>query len=192
MRDRLVAVVQLMLYRALQSRHAASGVDISDSSLLCKGLFGPLVVLPPSHILLHFVELYAMRIDPTQPYLGLAGSPRVKINDILQVNMSDVGLLLILILIAQGALLADDRYSLILADGLTELCKLAMNDVLERSTIGDPMVGGIGLQLLSICAWSGREPFASVSDIKNRRHEIKANAERIVCNSEAWSISKRM
>lgn len=157
-RDRLVGVVQLMLSKAPQKRSNTPGSDWSNI-----GLFGPLVVLPPSNVLLQFVELYAVRVDPIQTYLGLAGSPSVKINDILQINMFDVGLLLILILIAQGALLADDKNSLVLADGLTELCKLAMDDILERYTVADPMVSGIGLQLLTICTWSGRDLFASVS-----------------------------
>ena len=164
-RDRIVAAVQLLLYRALQTR--------SSPSPSCHGLFGRIVVLPPSHVLVHFVELYAARIDSIQPYLGLAGSPRISIKDILQVNMADVGVLLVILLITQGAMLTDHRESLILADGLTEVCRVALNDVLEIRSMAQPMVGGSALQLLTLCVWSGKDSFASVSKAqgaKNSRH----------------------
>lgn len=154
-RDRIVAAVQLLLYRALQTRSSPSPSN--------HGLFGRFVVLPPSHVLVHFVELYAARIDSIQPYLGLAGSPKISIKDILQVNMADVGVLLVILLITQGAMLTDHRESLILADGLTEVCRVALNDVLESRSMAQPMVGGSALQLLTLCAWSGKDSFASVS-----------------------------
>lgn len=70
-----------MLYKALQKRLHSSNGDWSN-----RGIFGFMGALPPSNVLLQFVQLYAVRIDPILPYLGLAGSPSVKINDILQIN----------------------------------------------------------------------------------------------------------
>jgi hypothetical protein len=99
----------------------------------------------------HFVELYAMRIDPILPYLGLAGSPLV--------NMSDIRLLLIMFLIIQSAMLVDGCHALTLVDELVELGRLDLDDVFERSTIEDSMVGGVALQSLTVCASSGRESF---------------------------------
>ena len=153
-RDRIVATVQLLLHRALQigASPSASGA----------GLFGRIVALPPSHVLMHFVELYAARIDSIQPYLGLAGSPTANIQDILQIDTADVGILLIILLITQGAMLTDHRESHIFAHGLIEVCRVALNDVLERRSISQPMVGGIALQLLTLCARSGKDSFASV------------------------------
>jgi hypothetical protein len=153
-RDRIVAAVQLLLHRALQTHDS-----LSPSR---HGVFGRIVVLPPSHVLIHFVELYAARVDIVQPYLSMAGSPRISIKEILQVDMADVGILLLILLITQGAMFTDHRESLILADGLTEICRLALNDVLESRSMAQPIVGGSALQLLTLCAWSGRDSFASV------------------------------
>ena len=136
--------------------------DVNNCSASNRGLFGPVVVLPPSNVLAHFVELYASCVNIVQPYLGLAGAPHVKIQHILQVNIVDVGILLVILLITQGAMLTDHSHSLILADGLTEICRPALDDVLESRTMSDPMVGGNALQLLTVCAWSGRDSFTSV------------------------------
>jgi hypothetical protein len=161
-RDRIVATVQLLLQRALQSRHSPSSSS--------QGLFGRIVVLPPSHILMHFIETYATRIDSIQPYLGLAGSSIVNIHDILQVDMDDVGILLIILLITQGAMLTDHPESHILANGLMEVCRIALNDVLENRSISQPMIGGIALQLLTLCARSGKDSIASYAMSKRGQY----------------------
>jgi hypothetical protein len=159
-RDRIVATVQLLLHRALcQNR-----VVLSPST---HGAFGRIVALPPSHVLVYFIQLYAARVDCIHPYLGLAGSPTISIKDILQIDMADVGILLVIFLVAQGAMLTNHHESLILAHGLVEICKLALNDVLDTRSIAQPMVGGCTLQLLTLCAWSGKHSFASVRNIRN-------------------------
>jgi hypothetical protein len=161
-RDRIVAAVQLLLHRALcQARSTRSPERASH------GLFGRIVALPPSHVLVHFIELYAVRVDAIQPYLGMAGSPTISIKDILQVDMADVGVLLVILLITQGAMLSDHGESLVLADGLTEICRVALNDVLENASITQPLVGGCAIQMVTLCAWSGRESFVSVRKIQD-------------------------
>jgi hypothetical protein len=158
-RDRIVAAVQLLLHRALcQNR-----VVLPPST---HGAFGRIVALPPSHVLVNFVELYATRIDTIHPYLGLAGSPHINIKDILHIDMADVGILLVILLITQGAMLASHHESFILAHGLVEICKLALDDVLQTRSIVQPMVGGCALQLLTLCAWSGKHSLASVRTIQ--------------------------
>jgi hypothetical protein len=156
-RDRIVAAVQLLLHRALcQTRSTRSPLSSSH------GLFGRIVALPPSHVLVHFLDLYAARVDFIQPYLGMAGSPKISINDILQVNMADVGILLVVLLITQGAMLTGHHNALILADGLTEVCRVALNDVLESRSMEQSLVGGSTLQLLTLCTWSGKDSFFTV------------------------------
>ena len=158
-RDCIVSAVQVLLYRALQSRQS-SPVTTKSTAKPCSIVLGPLVVLPPCHMLAHFIQLYATRIEP---YLGLAGSSQIRIDDILDANMTDVGSLLVTLLIAQGAMLVDHYQSLIFADGLTEACRLAMNDILDTCSLLDGMVGGCALQLITLCAWSGTESFSAVS-----------------------------
>ncbi|CAN9261074.1 unnamed protein product [Alternaria alternata] len=161
-RDRIVATVQVLLQRALQSRYSPTTPS--------QGLFGRIVVLPPSHVLMHFIETYASRIDSIQPYLGLAGSSVVNIQDILQIDTADVGILLIILLIAQGAMLTDHSESHILANGLIEVCRIALDDVLENRSISQPMIGGIALQLLTLCARSGKDSFASYAMSKRGQY----------------------
>lgn len=161
-RDRIVATVQILLQRALWSRPSPS-----TSS---QGLFGRIVVLPPSNVLMHFIETYASRIDFIQPYLGLAGSPSINIQDILQVDMADVGILLIILLISQGAMLTNHFESHVLANGLIEVCRIALDDVLESRSISQPMVGGIALQLLTLCARSGKDSFAAYAMSKRGQY----------------------
>ncbi|KAI4694334.1 hypothetical protein J4E81_006551 [Alternaria sp. BMP 2799] len=161
-RDRVVATVQILLQRALWSRQSPS-----TSS---QGLFGRIVVLPPSNVLMHFVETYANRIDSIQPYLGLAGSSSINVTDILQVDKADVGILLIILLISQGAMLTDHFESHVLANGLIEICRIALDDVLESRSISQPMIGGIALQLLTLCARSGRDSFAAYAMSKRGQY----------------------
>lgn len=153
-RDRIVATVQLLLHRALEA-----GCSTASSS---QGLFGRIVSLPPSHVLMHFIDIYAARIDSIQPYLGLPGSPTANLQDILQIDAADIGVLLIILLIAHGAILTDHRESHIFAHGLIEVCRVALNHVLERRCISQPMVGGVALQVLTLCARSGKNSFISV------------------------------
>jgi hypothetical protein len=161
-RDRIVATVQLLLQRALRSRHSPSSSN--------EGLFGRIVVLPPSHVLMHFIETYANRIDSIQPYLGLAGSSFANIQDILRVDMADVGILLIILLITQGAMLTNHLESYVLANGLVEVCRIALDDVLESRCISQPMIGGIALQLLTLCARSAKDPFAAYAMSKRGQY----------------------
>ncbi|KAL7773046.1 hypothetical protein CFE70_003010 [Pyrenophora teres f. teres 0-1] len=153
-RDRIVATVQLLLHRALQSR--------SPPSQCSQGLFGRIVALPPSHVLVHFINMYAARIDSVQPYLGLAGCPTTNIHDILSVDMADIGMLLIILLITQGAMLTDQHESHVLAHGLIEVCRIALDDLLENQSIAQPMVGGSALQLLTLCTRSGKDCLTSM------------------------------
>ncbi|EDU48785.1 Transcription factor Cmr1 [Pyrenophora tritici-repentis] len=152
-RDRIVATVQLLLHRALQSR--------SPPSQCSQGLFGRIVALPPSHVLVHFIDMYAARIDSVQPYLGLAGCSTTNIHDILSVDMADIGMLLIILLITQGAMLTDQHESHVLAHGLIEVCRIALDDLLESQSIAQPMVGGSALQLLTLCTRSGKDCLTS-------------------------------
>ena len=160
-RDRIVATVQLLLHRALQSR--------SPPSQCSQGLFGRIVALPPSHVLIHFIDMYAARIDSVQPYLGLAGCPTTNLHDILSVDMADIGMLLIILLITQGAMLTDQHESHVLAHGLIEVCRIAVDDLLKNQSIAQPMVGGNALQLLTLCTRSGKDGLTSVCQILHIR-----------------------
>lgn len=158
-RDRIVATIQVLLQRAI--RHSPSSSH---------GLFRRIVVLPPSHVLIHFIETYATRIDSIQPYLGLSGSCIANIQDIIQVDIADVGILLIILLITQGAMLTDHPESHILANGLIEVCRMALDDVLESRSISQPMVGAIALQILSMCARNGEDSYASYAMSKRGQY----------------------
>ncbi len=156
-RDRLVAVVQTWLSRAAMSlQMRMNGIGGGG------GLFGPLVVLPPSKVMQQFVEVYAARVEP---HLAVASSPRIRIAKILRVHgAAGVASLLVTILVAQGAMLTDHAHAAALADGLFEVCRPAVADLLARYSIADPMVGGSALQLLILGAWSGRDSITAVSD----------------------------
>ena len=106
--------------------------------------------------------MYAARIDSVQPYLGLAGCPTANIHDILSADLADIGMLLIILLITQGAMLTDKHESHILAHGLIEVCRIALDDLLETQSIAQPIVGGCALQLLTLCTRSGKDCLTSV------------------------------
>lgn len=164
-RDRITATVQLLLSRALQTpRLASTMMSVSMP------IFGPIVLLPPSEVLIHFIEIYSNRVSSTQPYLGLAGSPHVRVQDILQVDMIDVGVLLVLLLIAQGAMLADDAHCHKFAEGLAQICQVAVDDVLAVKSLTDPLVSGIASQSLTLSVWCGSEN--SMFSVSARRGQI--------------------
>jgi len=75
--------------------------------------------------------------------------------------MADIGMLLIILLITQGAMLTDQHESHVLAHGLIEVCRIAVDDLLKTQSIAQPMVGGSALQLLTLCTRSGKDDLAS-------------------------------
>jgi hypothetical protein len=173
-RDRIVATMQLLLQRALQI-----GSSLSSST---EGLFGRIVSLPPSPVLMHFIEIYAARINSIQPYLGFPEST-VDIQNILKIEAVDVGILLIIIIITYGAMLTDHHESHVFAHGLIEVCMVALNHVLESRCISQPIVGGIALRLLTLCVRSGKASFISVC--------IICNLPSREANKNQYAMSKR-
>jgi hypothetical protein len=67
-------------------------------------------------------------------------------------------------------MLTDHSESHILANGLIEVCRIALDDVLENRSISQPMIGGIALQLLTLCARSGKDSFASYAMSKRGQY----------------------
>ncbi|PZD29742.1 hypothetical protein A1F97_10272, partial [Pyrenophora tritici-repentis] len=59
------------------------------------------------------------------------------------------------------AMLTDQHESHVLAHGLIEVCRIALDDLLESQSIAQPMVGGSALQLLTLCTRSGKDCLTS-------------------------------
>jgi hypothetical protein len=131
---------------------------------------------------MHFIEIYAARINSIQPYLGFPEST-VDIQNILKIEAVDVGILLIIIIITYGAMLTDHHESHVFAHGLIEVCMVALNHVLESRCISQPIVGGIALRLLTLCVRSGKASFISVC--------IICNLPSREANKNQYAMSKR-
>ncbi|KAK4230208.1 hypothetical protein QBC38DRAFT_357468 [Podospora fimiseda] len=144
-RDQMLAMTQGFLHRALEV-HRAHG----RSRGATKYEFN-YVVLPPSHILEHFLRSYVRSLSV---YYPLVTAGQVDPNEMLQTNSASV--LLVLLMIAQGAAAMPVAEAQHLSAGLTETCRISLFDMVEKDVQHtDPISLRCALLFIVLGAWSG-------------------------------------
>ena len=152
-RDKLLAITQSFLHKALEIHHddtrelgRASDVSIGYSNF---------VILPPARVLEYFLREYSNSFERFYP---LTARGALDPNALMQCRTNDkASSLLLLLMIAQGALTTPTVDGRWLAGGLTETCRISLFDLIEKNIMlsGDPLVLHSALLFTVQAGWSG-------------------------------------
>ena len=156
-RDKLLAITQSFLHKALEihregrSHHSRSSSG-DDSPGSHSG--SNFVLLPPARVLEYFLRSYA---NCFERYYPLTSRGILDANELLHCYNDRAASLLVLMMIAQGAMNIPSREARMLTGGLTEACRISLFDLIERNVImsGDPIVLHSALLFTVQAAWSG-------------------------------------
>ena len=155
-RDKLLAITQSFLHKALDI-HRDNSTHYSPSS----GRMTPgsnsgsnFVILPPARVLEYFLRSYA---NCFERYYPLTSRGILDANELMHCYNDRAASLLVLMMIAQGAMNIPDAEARWLTGGLTEACRISLFDLIEKNIImsGDPIVLHSALLFTVQAAWSG-------------------------------------
>lgn len=155
-RDKLLAITQTFLHKALDiHREKASHHSPSSGRLTPVSNGGSnFVLLPPARVLEYFLRSYANCFERFYP---LTSRGILDANELMHCYNDRASSLLVLMMIAQGAMNIPDAESRWLTGGLTEACRISLFDLIEKNIIlaGDPIVLQAALLFTVQAAWSG-------------------------------------
>lgn len=156
-RDKLLAITQSFLHKALEiHREGGSHQSPSANSHHSPGSHSGsnFVLLPPARVLEYFLRSYA---NCFERYFPLTSRGVLDVNELLHCYNDRAASLLVLMMIAQGAMNIPSREARMLTGGLTEACRISLFDLIERNVImsGDPIVLHSALLFTVQAAWSG-------------------------------------
>ncbi|KAF2399933.1 hypothetical protein EJ06DRAFT_477606, partial [Trichodelitschia bisporula] len=147
-RDILFAVTQKS-FRTASKRRKDGNVDAGSSTDL---KFAP---LPPARVLERFLELYAAKVERHFPMTPLGC---LDINRLLnRAPNSELASILVLLMVATGALATQSIDARLLSCGLTEASRVCLRSVIEKDIrlARSPMTHHAGLLFIMSAAWSG-------------------------------------
>lgn len=152
-RDKLLAITQGFLHKALEihrARPVGSPESLSNSDFDC----AQFIILPPPEVLEYFLRAYVCRFEP---YYGFVSAGILKPNEIMQRSNGKASSLLLLLMVAQGAMATSTVEARYLTSGLTEACRLSLFDIVEKDIVlsSDPIVLRCALLFTTLAAWSG-------------------------------------
>ncbi|KAI0456927.1 hypothetical protein F5B21DRAFT_118967 [Xylaria acuta] len=149
-RDKILAIAQTFLHRALNTHSNGHGYDDKrqneDPRLLT------FLVLPSSENLDYFLKSYVRSLHF---YYSLVSSNRLDPNDMIMRNQTAT--LLVLFMIAQGASGVPIEEARALSTGLIETCRISLFDIVEKNVTmcADSTVHRCALIFTLLAAWSG-------------------------------------
>ncbi|ORY06005.1 transcription factor Cmr1 [Clohesyomyces aquaticus] len=153
-RDKLLAITQSFLHKALDIHRDSMSSSPSNSGESPGSNASNFILLPPAAVLDYFLRSYANSFEryfPTSP-AGVLDA-----NDLMRNCNDKASSLLILMMIAQGAMVIPSIEARWLTGGLTEACRISLFDLIEKNIIlaGDPVVLRAALLFTVQAAWSG-------------------------------------
>lgn len=151
-RDKLLAITQTFLHKALDIHRDGIGMNSNQNAQnLTASNF---VLLPPARVLEYFLKSYA---NSFERYFPMTSRGMLDPNELMYCYNDRASSLLILMMIAQGAMVIPSMEGRWLAGGLTEACRISLFDLIERNIImaSDPMVLHSALLFEVQAAWSG-------------------------------------
>lgn len=155
-RDKLLAITQSFLHKALEIHREGGSLPSPASSHHSPGAHGGsnFVLLPPARVLEYFLRSYA---NCSERYYPLTSRGILDANELMHCYNDRAASLLVLMMIAQGAMNIPSREARMLTGGLTEACRISLFDLIERNVImsGDPIVLHSALLFTVQAAWSG-------------------------------------
>ena len=157
-RERFVAVTQAILQKAFDTHQIDSRSQRSTGSTEGKGF----ITLPPPIVLEYSLKAYVRRCEP---YYGCVPAGSLKANEVMQGGNAKASCLLLLLMIAQGTAATPTIEARYLSSGLTEACRISLNELLEKDheLIQNLTVLQCGLLCTNLAAWSGDRCHMEVS-----------------------------
>ena len=157
-REKLVAVTQPILQKAFDTHHIDSRSQRSTESTEGKGF----ITLPPPIVLEYSLKAYVRRCEP---YYCCVPAGSLKANELMQGGNAKASCLLLLLMIAQGTAATPTIEARSLSSGLTEACRISLNDLLQKDYdfIQNLMVLQCGLLATNVAVWSGDKCHMEVS-----------------------------
>ncbi len=155
-RDKLMVITQSFLHKARDIHGSSSTPTLrsSGSGPPASTGFQGFVVLPPPDVLESLLRAYANRFEPYYPSLP-AGS--LKPAELMDSSNDKPSSLLLLLMIAQGAMATPTIGARYLTSGLTEASRISLFDLLEKDVAlaTDPIMLRSALLFMNLAAWSG-------------------------------------
>lgn len=150
-RDKLLAITQSFLHKALET-HRGAGTGSHNHSTSDGG--SSFVLLPPTRVLEYFLRSYA---NCFERYYSLTSRGILDANELMHCYNDRASSLLILMMIAQGAMNIPTVEARWLTGGLIEACRISLFDLIERNIImsADPIVLHAALLFTEQAGWSG-------------------------------------
>jgi hypothetical protein len=153
-RDKLLAITQSFLHKALDIHKDGSSSSSSGESPGSTASHSNFVLLPPARVLEYFLKSYA---NSFERYYPTSARGVLDTNELMQNYNDKASSLLILMMIAQGAMTIPSIEARWLTGGFTEACRISLFDLIEKNIImaGDPIVLRAALLFTVQAAWSG-------------------------------------
>lgn len=149
-RDKLLAVTQIFIHKAIKSNHGNNFVRATPTDTESSGF----VVLPPSNVLQYFLDIYVYHFEPHYPSLpaGLLNT-----NEIMRVGNAQAANLLLLLMIVLGASATPNKEAQLLSSGILEASRISLGDLVEHDI--EPLESlnlfRCGLLFTIAAVWSG-------------------------------------
>lgn len=154
-REKLLAITQGFLHKALdihKSEINGTREDSPGGSPDARG--GGFLMLPPPEVIQAFLRSYVIRYEP---YYSCIPSAKLNPNELMQLSNSKASSLLVLLMVASGAISTPTVEARYLASGLTEACRISLFDVIEKDIFQAREPNNLRSALLftTLAAWSG-------------------------------------
>ncbi|KAK5113528.1 hypothetical protein LTR62_003397 [Meristemomyces frigidus] len=151
-RDKLLAITQSFLHKALET-HRDNNTPPGSHSPGSHSATN-FVLLPPARVLEYFLRSYT---NSFERYYPLTSRGILDANELMHCYNDRAASLLVLMMIAQGAMSIPSREARLLTSGLNETCRISLFDLIERNVImsADPIVMHSALLFIVQAAWSG-------------------------------------
>lgn len=153
-RDKLLAITQSFLHKALEIHREGGTSQSGPPGHHSPGGMSNFVLLPPARVLEYFLRSYA---NCSERYYPLTSRGILDSNELMHCYNDRAASILVLMMIAQGAMNIPSVDARMLTGGLTEACRISLFDLIEKNIIlsGDPIVLHSALLFTVQAAWSG-------------------------------------
>jgi hypothetical protein len=153
-RDKLLAITQSFLHRALDIHKDEQGFSASGLHTPSNNYGSGFVILPPARVLECFLRSY---VNGFERYFPLTAKGTLNANELLHGYNDRASSLLVLLMMAQGAMLTPSVDARWLTAGLTEACRISLFNLIESNITmsSDPQVLHAALLFIVQAAWSG-------------------------------------
>lgn len=155
-RDKLLAITQSFLHKALDTHKDEQSMAKPPPVTSSMSYASNFVILPPARVLEFFLQSY---VNGFERFYPMTSKGSLNPNELLHLQgyNDKVSSLLLLLMIAQGAMITPSVDARWLTAGLTEACRISLFDIIEKNVMlsGDFQCLHSALLVIVQGAWSG-------------------------------------